>query len=216
MLTLPPVAILKPSEVVMNRALRWSLLALSIVVLSSCGRQSGTATQSDESAVPSTVRLTAADMDALREKTGLVGLKEPADILDFELRDLQGARVKLSSFVGKVFLINFWATWCPPCRAEIPALQQVYEKLGKLGFEVVAIDVMEDPDTVSPFVKQYKMGFQVLLDSDGKAGAAYGASAIPTTYVVDRKGRAVAGVQGALEWNTPEMEQYFRALLAEQ
>jgi peroxiredoxin len=155
-----------------------------------------------------------ASLDELRQKAGLLALEEPTAIMDFELEDLSGRKVKLSSFTGQVVLLNFWATWCGPCRAEIPSLQDIYGKLSRLGLTVVAVNLQEGKGTVASFVKSNKMTFPVLLDADGKVGSAYGASAIPTTYVVDRSGMALAGMQGSIEWNTQAMEAYLRALLA--
>jgi peroxiredoxin len=91
----------------------------------------------------------------------------------------------------------------------------LYDKLAKLGFAVVAVDLQEDKATVSSFAATNKMTFPILLDSKGEAGSAYGASAIPTTYVVDKKGFAVAGIQGSMKWGTPEVEAYLKALMAE-
>jgi thiol-disulfide isomerase/thioredoxin len=156
----------------------------------------------------------AAEIDTLRQQAGLLALREPTPIMDFELDDLQGRGVKLSSFKGKVFLLNFWATWCEPCRTEIPTMIRLHDKLSRLGFEIVAIDVMESPDTVARYVREARMTFPVLLDNDGKAANTYGARGIPTTYVVDHTGNAVSGVTGAIEWHTPAMEEYLRALLA--
>lgn len=156
----------------------------------------------------------AADLNTLRQQTGLLGLREPVEVLDFDLLTLEGKTVKLSSFRGKVFLLNFWATWCGPCREEIPTMIKLYEKLSGQGFEIVAISVMEDASTVSTYVRNARMKFPVLLDADGEAAGGYGARAIPTTYVVDHRGYVIAGINGAIAWNTPAMEEYLRALLA--
>jgi thiol-disulfide isomerase/thioredoxin len=162
------------------------------------------------------VAASAADLSDLRDKAGLSALREPTKLIDFELENLAGKKVKLSSFIGKVVVLNFWATWCPPCRAEIPSLQALYDKLGKLGFEIVAVDLQEDKAKVSAFAKTNKMTFPILLDLKGEVGSTYGASAIPTSYVIDRRGYAIAGIQGSMEWNTEAAEQYMRALLAEK
>jgi peroxiredoxin len=156
-----------------------------------------------------------ADLDALRQRAGLLALRQPVPIVDFELQDLSGKTVKLSSYTGRVFLLNFWATWCGPCREEIPTMVRLRERLRSEGFEIVAISVMEDAATVRPFVTQARMDFPVLLDTHGEAAGTYGAVAIPTTYVVDRQGRAIAGVNGAITWSTPAMEEYLRALVAQ-
>ena len=160
--------------------------------------------------------VSAADLENLRETAGLMALREPTKVIDFELESLAGRKVKLSSFTGKVVVLNFWATWCPPCREEVPSMQALYDKLGKLGFEIVAVNLQEDKAKVSSFARTNKMTFPILLDLKGEIGATYGASAIPTSYVIDRRGYAVSGIQGSLEWNTPAMEAYVKALLAEK
>lgn len=95
-------------------------------------------------------------------------------------------------------------------------MQALYDKLGKLGFEIVAVNLQEDKAKVSSFARSNKMTFPILLDTQGEVGATYGASAIPTSYIVDRRGYAIAGIQGSMEWNTPAVEQYIRALLAQK
>jgi thiol-disulfide isomerase/thioredoxin len=155
-----------------------------------------------------------ASLDELRQKAGLLALREPTETIDFELEDLSGKKLKLSSFAGRVVLLNFWATWCGPCRAEIPSMQELYGKLSSLGLVVVAVNLQESKGTVAAFAKSSKMTFPILLDTQGEVGSTYGASAIPTTYVIDRRGLALAGIQGSMEWNTPAVEAYLRALLA--
>jgi len=119
----------------------------------------------------------------------------------------------LSSFEGKVVVLNFWASWCGPCRSEIPSMQALYEELEPEGFEIVAVNLQEPLSTVAPFVKEYRMSFTVLLDSRGEIGGTYGASSIPTTYIIDRNGFAVSGIIGSIRWDTPQMRAYLSALL---
>lgn len=160
--------------------------------------------------------LPAADLEEQREAAGLLALREPTRVIDFELTDLDGKRVSLSSFEGKVVLLNFWTTWCGPCRSEMPSMQSLYEKLSPHGLEIVAVNLQESRSTVASFTREYRLEFTVLLDSTGEIGGTYGASSIPTTYVVDRGGFAVSGIIGAIEWDTPEMRAYLGALLEQQ
>jgi peroxiredoxin len=118
---------------------------------------------------------------------GRLKVNEPAP--DFTLQDLTGQPVTLSSFQGKkVVLIDFWATWCGPCKAAMPGLQDLSEKLKDRGLEVVTIDQGESVDQVRYFIERRKYSFQVLLDRDHEVGDQYGVRAIPTSVLVDKNG----------------------------
>ena len=134
---------------------------------------------------------------------------------DFTLSDLAGHQVSLSSYKGKLVILSFWATWCGPCKQEIPSVEALYQKLSSKGFTVVAVDVMEKAEDVASFVKSNKMTFPVLLDTDGKVATQYDASGIPTNYVVSRDGKLLARVVGydGKEWTSPEKVNLFEKLL---
>jgi thiol-disulfide isomerase/thioredoxin len=108
---------------------------------------------------------------------------------DFTLETLDGGSLSLSSFRGKVVLINFWASWCSPCRSEMPELQQAYVELGD-DFVILAVNQTkaDDVDDVRNFVAEQRLGFPILLDKDGAISDAYRASALPTSVFVDREG----------------------------
>ena len=154
-------------------------------------------------------QVTADDFKAV----GLAALKEGTKSIDFTLADLSGKKVSLSSLKGKVVFLNFWATWCPPCRGEMPSMERLYQKLKDKGLVILAVDLQEDAKSVQKFVNQHKLTFTVLLDSDGRVGATYGARSIPTSYIVGRGGEALGGTVGAREWDTPEMIAFFTRLL---
>ncbi len=133
--------------------------------------------------------------------------------INFKLKDLEGKTVSLDSFKGKVVFLNFWATWCPPCRAEIPSMIELYNRFKSKGLEIVGVDLQEDKATVAKFVKQYKMNYTVLLDTTGQVGQIYGARSIPTTYIVDRRGNILARTIGTREWNSTEIIKLFEEIL---
>jgi thiol-disulfide isomerase/thioredoxin len=137
---------------------------------------------------------------------------------DFTLEALNGSKVSLSSFRGKVVLLSFWATWCGPCKQEMPAMQSLYSKLKGKGFEILAVDMNEDKATVVNFVRTAGYTFPVLLDSTGAVGGgSYAARAIPTNYVVDKSGRIVGrkiGIDGP-EWTSEERVALFESLLSQ-
>ena len=158
--------------------------------------------------------VSATDFSDKMEGLGLIHLKDKPPIVDFELEDLTGRTVKLSSYKGKVVFLNFWATWCPPCRAEMPSMQKLHEALASEGLEILAVDLQEDARTVQGFVDKFGLTFSILLDKTGRVGAQYGAQSIPTTYIVDRDGLIIGGAVGSRDWATPEYMDFFRELLA--
>ena len=186
------------------------LAACGAILLSSCGHS-----RAPVATVPVSPQLIA---DQLK-KAGMDVPTREIMSTDFTLDALDGSRVSLSSFKGKVVLLSFWATWCGPCRQEMPEMQTLYQKLKGRGFEVVAVDMMEDKATVSQFVKKSGYTFPVLLDTTGTVGGAslYDARAIPTNYVIDKTGHIVGrkiGIDGPA-WTSPERSTLFDSLLSE-
>lgn len=117
---------------------------------------------------------------------------------DFTLATLDGTAITLSELKGQVALINIWATWCPPCRAEMPVIQATYERFRDQGFTVLAVDLQEDPRTVAAFMQRYGLTFPALLDLDGKVSATYRSTALPSSYFVDRQGVIRAVYRGPM------------------
>jgi peroxiredoxin len=149
------------------------------------------------------------------KKAGLPVVKTLVAPSDFTLPLLTGERVSLSGLRGKVVFLNFWATWCPPCRAEMPDMETVHQRLKGQGLEMLALDSGEKSASVAAFIKQRGFTFPVALDTDGRVSAAYGVSAIPTTCLTDRQGRIVSRVVGAFPWDTPAVIAALETLLAD-
>jgi peroxiredoxin len=122
---------------------------------------------------------------------------------DFSLPDANGNLVSLASYRGKVVMVNFWATWCGTCQNEMPSLEALYRDFKKRpDFALVTISVdQEGWSIIAPFLKQKDYDFPVLADADSRVSAAYGVTALPTTYLVDRNGRIVWNVAGGLDWS---------------
>jgi thiol-disulfide isomerase/thioredoxin len=148
-------------------------------------------------------------------QVGLQPLKEATEIVDFALQDLSGATRRLSDFSGKVVFLNFWATWCGPCRFEMPSMEKLYQRYKTKGLEIVAVNLQEDRKSVQRFVDEYNLSFPILLDTTGRVGATYGARSIPTTYIVNREGFVIAGTIGTREWDTEDTYRFFEKLLEE-
>jgi peroxiredoxin len=111
--------------------------------------------------------------------------------LDFALKDIAGRAVKLADYKGKVLLLDFWATWCGPCRVEIPGFVEMYDKYRSRGFEVVGIVVLDEFSKAAPFARQFKMNYTILNGNDREdVEDAYGPLfALPTTFIIGRDGR---------------------------
>lgn len=117
---------------------------------------------------------------------------------EFALADLDGRMVALRDLRGKVVLVNIWATWCPPCRAEMPAMQAALDRYGDQGLVVLAVNQREDREAVAAFMKERQLAFPALLDSDGAVGASYQASALPSSFFIGRDGTVRAVYRGPL------------------
>jgi len=104
------------------------------------------------------------------------------------LETLQGDRISLADYDGRVVLVHFWATWCGPCRYEIPELSRVRNELTDLGFEILAVNVGEEVESVTPFVESMEMAFPVLLDRDMRVAQSYAIRGIPASFLVDQEG----------------------------
>ena len=116
---------------------------------------------------------------------------------DFRLPALEGQTVSLSNFQGKPVLINFWAVSCPPCRFEMPFIQQVYEEWSDKGLVILAINIGENPSTVKRFIESYGFSFLVLLDTRGDVALKYGIRLIPVSLFIDKNGIIQAKIIGA-------------------
>ena len=135
---------------------------------------------------------------------------------DFSLLDLDDNTHTLSAYRGKVVIVNFWATWCPPCRFELPAMEKAYQKLRKEGVVMLGINVGEDADVIFSFTTDYPVTFPLLMDSDSKVTQAYPVVGLPTTFVIDPQGRIIYRAIGTREWDEHSLIQKVLALKKNQ
>jgi len=132
-----------------------------------------------------------------------------------EMTDMDGEPQKLADLRGKVVIVNFWATWCPPCRAELPSMNRAWEKLDHDRFAMLAVNVGEDEDTIFAFMGDYPIDFPVWLDQSGKAAREWPLRGLPTTYIVDKQGRIAYRAIGGREWDDDKLLQKIRTLAEE-
>lgn len=136
--------------------------------------------------------------------------------IPFELPGLHGETITLDQFRGKWVLVNFWATWCEPCRDEMPSMREFARHFPSNQLQLLAISIDSDPELISPFLVEQGItpeDFVIAHDPEGKVSARYGSRLIPETWIVDPDGQVVGRVQGALDWNQPDILSLFEVLL---
>ena len=158
----------------------------------------------------------AATQDQLAAALGILhpnqALKAPAVVGT----DLDGHTIRLEDFRGQVVFLNFWATWCIPCRQEMPAMERLYRDFKARGLVVLAVNFQEDPDAVKAFIRDLKLTFPVVLDPAGVAATAYFVRGLPATSFIDRDQHAVGRAIGPREWDGKSGRTYIQALLGEK
>ena len=134
---------------------------------------------------------------------------------DFTLKSLSGEEVSLSQQRGKYVLVNFWATWCGPCKVEMPSLETLHQRFKSKNFSLLAIsNDMFGAQIVKPFIKANNLTFPVLLDQQLQASNKFGVVSLPTTFMIDPKGNIIGELRGAEDWDSPDNILYFENLLA--
>ena len=136
-------------------------------------------------------------------ESNLVGSEAP----DFTLTDLKGKTWTLSELKGQVVFINFWATWCPPCREEMPAMQQLLDLLPKDKFKMLAILNKDSTSNAELFVQKNKLSMPILNDMANNIGPMYGLTGLPETFIVDKQGIVREKYIGPAQWFSPEIVQ---------
>lgn len=155
------------------------------------------------------------DLPDLTHKLTALTPRPPAPA--FTLKDLDGKTRKLSDYKGQVVLVNFWATWCPPCRREMPSLERLYQKLKGEPFAIFAADQRESFDLVFAFTGELNPTptFPILLDEQTKISALWHVQGLPTSFIVDKQGRIAYRAIGGREFDHAEIEATIRKLIHE-
>jgi peroxiredoxin len=140
-------------------------------------------------------------LDAALRDLDLIRPGRPKAAQDFTVPLLQGARFRLADQRGKVVLINFWATWCPPCREEMPAMERLWQQHRDRGFVLIAVSLDADGGQVKPFATEHKLTFPIGLDAKLEVANLYGIRALPASFIVDRHGQVAALALGPRAWD---------------
>jgi peroxiredoxin len=143
-----------------------------------------------------------ASLDAVLRELDLVKPNRAKSAADFTLPALNGGTFSLADQRGKIVLINFWATWCPPCLEEMPAMERLWQKHKDAGFVLVAVSVDTDAKKVVPFVTEHKLTFPVALDPSMGVADKYGVRALPSSFIVDKGGIMAALALGPRHWDS--------------
>ena len=150
--------------------------------------------------------------DTPRASVAREGIQAP----DFSLKDLSGTEVRLSTLHGKVVFLNFWATWCPPCREEIPSMMRLNQTMSGKPFQMLAVSIDDGGrNAVTEFFSRTGFKLPALNDTDQSVGKMYGITGVPETFVIDKKGVILKKVVGGMDWNSPESIDYFTKLAAQ-
>jgi len=145
-----------------------------------------------------------------RRTSAMVGKQAP----EFSLSDLSGRAVRLANLRGRIVFVNVWATWCAPCREEMPSMQALYARLHGPDFEMLAVSADQGGrDLVERFVSDFGLTFPVLLDPDLQIADRYGVTGYPETFLIDRNGAIVAHEIGPRDWDTPQSHAALRGLI---
>ena len=138
------------------------------------------------------------------------------DTVVFDLPDVKGQQHTLNDYHGQVVLVNFWASWCPPCIQEMPVLERLKQALKEQPFEILAVNVGEKKYKVWKFVKLINFGLPVLLDTRKDTFNSWGASVLPTSFLLDKQGRIRYRVQGEIEWDSEDVVALIETLINEE
>ena len=157
----------------------------------------------------------ASAVDEAARQLDLIRPSRPKQASDFSVSLLGGETLKLKGQRGKPVMINFWATWCAPCREEMPAMERLYRKHRERGFVLLAVSVDTDAALVKPFLEQHKLTFPVTLDAKMDLANAYGVRALPASFLIDRNGYLAALALGPRAWDNKAAHSLVEGMLAQ-
>lgn len=139
-------------------------------------------------------------------------LDNPFAAPEFQLKSENGKTHSLKDYRGKLVILNFWASWCPPCRAEMPSMERAWKKIKDQNMVILAVNVGEDADTIFEFTGQYPVTFPLLMDSDSSVIAEYPVRGLPTTFIISPDGIVRHRVIGGREWDAQRLINELKAI----
>jgi peroxiredoxin len=181
----------------MKKHKKIEIVLIPLVVMTSLGWMGLNLFSSDSLAGDAETKL-----DRLFNEMNVLRMTASAEPVQFKLKDLNGSTVTLSDYKGKIVFLNFWTTWCPTCRIEMPSMEKLHQKFKDQDFAMITINLQESALQVKHFFEEYKLTFTALLDSDGEVGIRYKIYSIPTTFILDKYGRVIARAVGPREWDS--------------
>lgn len=153
------------------------------------------------------------ELERLFGEMGVLKMPHANRPLEIQLKDITGNRVSLSDFRGKIVFLNFWATWCPTCVVEMPAMEKLHRRFKDQNFAMIAVNLQESEAQVKSFFEKFKLSFTALLDSSGEVASGLAVSALPTTFVLDKEGRILGIALGPREWDHKASIELFEFLI---
>ncbi len=183
--------------------MRRGRLAIGLAALIAVTAIAVTAVMRSRSPAPPADRVTFGPVETAIKELDLLQPSQPKPAEDFTVPTTRGRTFRLSEQRGKIVFINFWATWCPPCREEMPALERLYERTKHTGVEMLAISVDADPASITPFLGEQPFTFTVGLDPKMSVANTYGVRGLPASFIVDREGNLAAIAFGPRAWDSP-------------
>ena len=190
-----------------------ALVAVSLIAVLT--REPASAATPGEAPVLTASVAHAGSIDDAARELDLIRPARPKQASDFTVSLLGGETLKLVSQRGKPVLVNFWATWCAPCREEMPAMERLYLKHRERGFVLLAVSVDSDRALIKPFLERYKLTFPVALDARMDLANAYGVRALPASFLIDRNGYLTALALGPRPWDNRAAHTLVEGMLAQ-
>lgn len=195
---------------VLKKTILVSRCLFFIIILSLLGI---TSRVGSETVSPRNAKIENEKIDRLFKKVGILKVLSKSPPVEINLFDLKGRKVSLSEYKGKIVFLNFWTTWCPPCRYEMPMMEKLYRRLKKKAFKMIAINLKESKTVVKAFFKTHRLTFISLLDPRGETGLRFGIKSIPTTFILGKDGRIIGKALGPREWDSKTSIALFRYLI---
>lgn len=156
---------------------------------------------------------TSTDLVSALSSLGFYVYDQPIDLpIAAPIPALTGEPVKVSDFTGNITFLNFWATWCPPCRAEMPSIERLYQQMSGTNFRIVAVNASEHRSQVASFIKKNKYTFPIYLDESNALSSIFAARGLPSTYLVNKEGKVIAVRIGAMEYDQAELIKLLKEL----